>query len=135
MKTTGFLILNTISNICTFITLVLVLIILYYVKDYHEKIENKHRVIDRNRDKKENVVQENNLNNCSKGLIKFKRYNKSFPKSEVQEESMNNTYPYHMQEESMNNTYTPPMQETITFVPEKKNISNNEPQLYLNKCS
>ena len=35
MRTTGYLFLNTVSNICTFITLITVLFILYYVKEIY----------------------------------------------------------------------------------------------------
>ena len=45
MKTTGFLILNTISNICTFVTLALVLLILYYLKDNHDFLTKRQQNI------------------------------------------------------------------------------------------
>ena len=35
MRTTGYLFLNTLSNVCTFITLITVLFILYYVKEIY----------------------------------------------------------------------------------------------------
>lgn len=35
MRTTGYLFLNTVSNICTFITLITVFFILYYVKEIY----------------------------------------------------------------------------------------------------
>lgn len=117
MKTNGLLILNTISNICTFITLLLALMILYYIRKYHGESENNYRQFNLNKIRKENSF--------SKGLVHFKKY-KVFPKVKVPKNMSCNIQNKNLRKKPiMNNTYTPPIQEMLTFVPEKKIISNN----------
>ena len=151
MKTTGFLILNTISNICTFITLALVLLILYYLKENYDFVTKRQQNIKkvRNNINSEKEPESNysyNNKSCSKRFDIFKKPNNTVVHSEIQEERINSSPKMNlnnfrknntMQEESNDNcnSFTPPIQETITFVPERKNISNNNYRSYLNNCS
>ena len=154
MQTTGFLILNTISNICTFITLALVLIILYYINKEQNKCNNKEQNKCNNMQYKEqnkcNDMQYKKKNKhriaeeedppiksehkCIKNPF-FNKYNIFNNKNRgiVTEESILDEEASY---QNMNqNTFTPPFQETITFVPEKKNIGNNKMNTYLSNCS
>lgn len=134
MQTTGFLILNTISNICTFITLALVLVILYYINEERNKCKN----IQHKKKKRQNIETEEVYPIKQKKCIKvpfYRKYN-----------TIDNTNQVSVSEESLldeetiykkvnQNTFTPPLQETITFVPENKNVGNNEINTYSNNCS
>ena len=136
MQTTGFLILNTISNICTFITLALVLVILYYINEErseYKNIKDKKNSI-QNRIETEEIYPVKTKKKCINPPF-IRRYNvkNNVNRRVVTEESIEDedlTYKNMVQ-----NTFTPPFQETITFVPENKNMGNNKINTYLSNCS
>tara|TARA_Y100000991_G_C21950663_1_gene339613 strand:- start:1161 stop:1568 length:408 start_codon:yes stop_codon:yes gene_type:complete len=135
MQTTGFLILNTISNICTFITLALVLVILYYINEErseYKNIKDKKKNI-QNRIETEEIYPVKTKKKCISPPF-IRRYNvKNNINRVVTEESIEEedlTYKNMVQ-----NTFTPPFQETLTFVPENKNMGDNKINTYLSNCS
>ena len=143
MKTTGFLILNTMSNICTFITLALVLSILYYIKEKYDIFLKRIKVLETTKKIIKHSIPEEETKKCLKGLNifpsylkKIKNFNKSKISPEIQEEKLfsNEESKDCNKPSNYSNSFTPPLQKTITFVPEKKKISNNYRQ-YLNTCS
>lgn len=134
MQTTSFLILNTISNICTFITLALVLIILYYINEDRSEYKNiKDKKKNKNRIEDEEIYPAKTKKCINLPFVRRDNIKNNINRRLVTEESIEGedlTYKNMSQ-----NTFTPPFQETITFVPETKNIGNNKINTYLSNCS
>ena len=138
MQTTGFLILNTISNICTFITLALVLIILYYINQERNECKNiKCQNIQHKKRRKHNIDTEE-VYPIKQKCIKIPFYNEyntidNTNKNPSTEESLSGEETIYRKVNQ--NTFTPPLQESITFVPENKNMGDNQINTYSSNCS
>ena len=116
----GYLLLNTISNISSYITLIVSFIILHYViKIYNsyfglDKKSNNNEIYNENVFTETNTIMSDSDNITSKKDNKPSKYlsykylkKKIFSEKEKSNTGSNNSY-----------TYTPPLKNNITYIPE-----------------
>ena len=148
MRTTGYLFLNTVSNICTFITLITVLFILYYVKEIYnlfikcssnmcsfgsEEETNTKKYLKINNtnfssaESSESIYKDADSENSSSNIRKCSNPFKSLSFHPFKKKSNLNSDQETVEEEENLNPFSEPLKEDkYTMIPDNSNSNNSK---------